>query len=512
MSGGTNISLVKINAFQLVNAELSLPIAFAAEFGLSGDSIAHYELSLDPAVQSANIKTTHGMLQILDFAKRQLQYTPEFGYRGGDSGFIFLRNAQGLSLKMALRIVIGNSLHQFAPALAVRGTGCVTCHANVQSNFVTDFGYRGNGQGRDYYFGNSSPTGLSWNSGNIYGDHGSGSKNADGTMAPSSWQTMAMASTQKVFVQRALVPSGPATMWGISTLAQYVQAMLSSSPNISSRSVTVEEREIFIGAPTQGRLREAFKSSDLSPHLQFYKEASDSANLSGLSLRAGTNYFQNNGDMVCEGDLFIEGSLRLQNLNLRSRTGCRLYVTGSVLVSGPIAYLSTESDLRNLQITSSKAILMGLGSLIGSNGLCETTAGQWYFDRWADPNISAADKQTKFSSTLLLRMRYVWTTPSYETRSPLSVTDTHESVIADINQMSAVVDASCESTGRKVTFERILLNAPIIQSRYNGDVLGTVIAEYAVMSLGAFKFKYDPVFSKVPVLPFLQQKDYLLIQ
>ena len=41
---------------------------------------------------------------------------------------------------------------------------------------------------------------------------------------------------------------------------------------------------------------------------------------------------------------------------------------------------------------------------------------------------------------------------------------------------------------------------------------GTMIAEYALMSLGAFKFEFDPVFREVPVLPLLNLEDFLVIE
>ncbi len=75
-----------------------------------------------------------------------------------------------------------------------------------------------------------------------------------------------------------------------------------------------------------------------------------------------------------------------------------------------------------------------------------------------------------------------------------------------------LLDASCRPEGRSVSFDRILLNAPSVQSRYEGDIIGTIIAEYSIMSLGKFKFQYDEVFDKVPILPFFDNKIYLDIE
>ncbi len=73
-------------------------------------------------------------------------------------------------------------------------------------------------------------------------------------------------------------------------------------------------------------------------------------------------------------------------------------------------------------------------------------------------------------------------------------------------------DASCRPDGRSVSFERILLNAPIVQSRYQGRFSGTIIAEYTLMSLNTFVFAYDTTFDNVTILPFLDSKTYLDVQ
>ncbi|NJL24185.1 MAG: hypothetical protein HC902_02715, partial [Calothrix sp. SM1_5_4] len=73
-------------------------------------------------------------------------------------------------------------------------------------------------------------------------------------------------------------------------------------------------------------------------------------------------------------------------------------------------------------------------------------------------------------------------------------------------------DASCLPEGRAVSYERILLNAPMVYSRYSGDVRGTVIAEFALMSIGNFKFSFDSVFNSVNVLPYLTRGKLLDVQ
>jgi len=73
-------------------------------------------------------------------------------------------------------------------------------------------------------------------------------------------------------------------------------------------------------------------------------------------------------------------------------------------------------------------------------------------------------------------------------------------------------DASCRLEGRNIGFDRLLLNAPQVQSRYRGNFSGVIIAEFAMMSLGQFVYAFDDVFSQVPILPKLKASDYLDVQ
>ncbi|MCX7675487.1 MAG: hypothetical protein N2Z70_06630 [Bdellovibrionaceae bacterium] len=69
-----------------------------------------------------------------------------------------------------------------------------------------------------------------------------------------------------------------------------------------------------------------------------------------------------------------------------------------------------------------------------------------------------------------------------------------------------------------MAFQRILLNAPYIHSRYAGGIWGSVIGEFVLMPLGLssnqsrFRFEFDPVFNHVSVLPLLQDQDFLFVQ
>lgn len=212
------------------------------------------------------------------------------------------------------------------------------------------------------------------------------------------------------------------------------------------------------------------------------------------------SFFRNATQLTCDGDLALRGPLLLENLRIETKTGCRIYVVGSVFISGPIEYIGSSAN-RNIQITSSKAISMGLGETKLSGAFCNPS------DNLATKNVSNS-----------LKDRFVnfWTTPASFVRQSDDPVAFGKAVVAKAELIQAkrglFLDATCTSQGRAVSFERILLNAPMIHSRYSGNVNGSIISEYALMSLGAlFKFQFDPVFNDVNILPFLNPKTYLSV-
>jgi hypothetical protein len=313
---------------------------------------------------------------------------------------------------------------------------------------------------------------------------------------------MDLKSSVKVIVPNASLPSAVANAVNKSTLLQYVRSQLANSEaTAGTRGVTVEAvSKVFIGSPSSADITTAFKLSS-SVRSQYFKNSETSIELSGLVDRS--TYFKNSGVLNCEGDLALRGPVYFKNLQVNSASGCRIYVIGSVFIYGEISHLSPSED-RNLQITSTEPISMGLGLTKKNNQFCEPESQ--YATKPADNDVSS----------LVNRYKTFWTTPSYSTRQQIDPSVSGAKVIADFRLIEAgegsLLDAACRAEGRQVGFERLLLNAPGIQSRYQGNFLGTIISEYAVMSLGQFKFQYDNVFDRVPVLPMLNHKIYLDIE
>jgi hypothetical protein len=69
-------------------------------------------------------------------------------------------------------------------------------------------------------------------------------------------------------------------------------------------------------------------------------------------------------------------------------------------------------------------------------------------------------------------------------------------------EIAALEDAGCRDD--KVSFSRLLLDAPQVHSRYKGKIMGLVIAEIALFRPGNDNFEFDPVFKRVPILPRLK--------
>ncbi|UYL07266.1 hypothetical protein B9G69_009425 [Bdellovibrio sp. SKB1291214] len=426
----------------------------------------------------------NGKFEVTDKATYKFKYTPNYGFRGNDNVIVVVTDKDSVAIQFTVKVSVGNAFQTFKPALAVRGMGCIQCHAQVASNIVTDFGYQSS-----YFMGQGSPSPMTWTSGAVYGDHGN------------SFNTIAMPADKSVIVPKATLPAAIAAATNVSTLGQYIKNQLLASTYSSTVGAAVQEKKsVYIGAPTDANITAAFQMA-ASERVKYYKDGSDSVALSGL-LDQGT-FFQNSGELACEGDVAVRGPLLLDNVTIKSRTGCRIYVVGSVFMYGPIKYSNSDAN-RNLQITSSKSISMGLGNVKKNGSYCNTT------DNYA---VSPASYGV---NSIVNRYSTFWTVPGNFVRASTNPKAFGDSVVAEAALIEAkngpLYDAVCRSEGRSVEYERIILNAPQIHSRYQGNVSGSVIAEIAIMSLNTFKFTYDSVFDSVPVFPFLDKTTYLDIQ
>ena len=410
------------------------------------------------------------------------------------------------------------SIQQFQPAVASRDVSCLACHANIQANLITDFGY----PDAWYLDGLQSPTSF-------------GSAHYTAT----TWQTIEQISGQVVVPAAAMVPqtyaqaefqSGAPPLTGPLNLVSYLTSTsvkdfggnwysyfgettptntsFTYKVNSGTQAAVVSQSQIYIGAPTSQEILALAPSLNQTQGPWIQVVGASTTGLSGLTLSTGVNgqmYVTNNGSVKCSGlDVVINGTLLLNNLNVYAETGgCRFYVTGSVFIEGPITYLnsgSTTDPTDNLQVTSATSIIMGVGlngSALNGDG---TTDGPG---------------QTPLNVRLISDVRSNMSFRSAPTSS--AYTTYANSILAEGENIGVALlqDASVPAAGQttalsaakqprvSIPFQHILLNAPMIHSRYMGTVTGVIVAESAMFSLGEFSFNFDPVFQNVPVLPAL---------
>lgn len=381
------------------------------------------------------------------------------------------------------------TISKYEPAAAVRASGCLTCHAEFSSNYITDFGY-----GSPYFFANpESENKVGMCNGHIYGDFIADS-------GKTSWLTAE-------FKKDIIIPEAPidfdlesAAGDTLSDKSSYKEALKASSlgeylkalESKKERPAPVfEKKKVFIGAPDEATLEARFgiKPGEKVDYKYIKDDPGTSPEVKGIEISGDGKYYTNTGEIICDGDLFIRGILFLNKPVIITKKGCRIYATGPVFLQGEIVFKDQGDNIEkgNLQLVSTEAIFLGVG-----RRKCNTTTE-------TDP--------------MALRLLKTPARPSIFTRATYSLNIPPEKLTRDLYDKAALVpleDSSCQD--ETISFSRLLLNAPIINSRYSGKFKGLVIAEYALFWQGKTDFEFDPIFKTVPVLPVLRDSDYLKIE
>lgn len=443
---------------------------------------------LDTAGSLRNAATMNGKLTLT--SSNSFTYTPNPTFRGIDQFEFVVKDNENKWSKHKVILNVGNPFHGLEPALAVRASGCVTCHAVVDSKYITDFG-----AGSAYFFGGTANP-FSVAPGDIYGDHGSTSwlsaKIKDNIIVP------------KVNIGRdlkQLISYHPDQNWknesifAATTLKQYVERIEAKK---TTPAAVVEKNEIYIGAPAVDVLKQRTLIG-ASP-TKFIKNASGSPDFEGLETKTG--YFQNAATgLVCDGDLVVQGTLFLKNVKVKTTDGCRIYATGPIFLQGAVTYEKIGAGMTNntnLQLVSSRWISMGVGITH-----CESAINPGWYSQNNPAGSPFAHRIHTYSS-------YSRNT-GYNDANVAAEKVYMEN---EIKKIQGLEDASCHpgSNPRQVAFERILINAPRVDSRYTGQVNGVIIAEFPLLALSSFSFKFDTIFNRVPVLPLLKSEDFLVVK
>jgi hypothetical protein len=447
--------------------------------GLPGD-FSDVEDGENLVLQMPPTTARGGTVQLTDPAAKKYSYLPPADFKGSDQIVYTIGDTEGGEGHGTIVFNIDSTIYSIKPALAVRGSGCIMCHGIADSNVITDFGY-----GSPYYFGQNQ-SGVSAYSRSAYGDHAE------------NWLS-AQVSGNVIVPKNALIPLGDAGGDGAKTLASYLGSKVGASK-------VVEKSTVYIGAPTAGRILSVAGSfpSD-HPSWTFNKHAPSSPNFSGLTDSSNGQYLRNSAEseFVCVGDLIVKKVLFLENLKLRTTSqGCRIYATESVFIQGAITYIDDGANPdRNLQIVSSRAVLMGFGKAPAGTERVGTDSVNYRFG-------SSGNRETALEA--------------FATRATGGGQAAIKPIFNDamLIGMDTLKDAATtnyangpNTTGyRLVPFERLMLVAPQVHSRYFGQVKGVIIAEVAMLGVSHLQFTFDPVFERAPVLPLLEQKDFLIIE
>jgi hypothetical protein len=383
---------------------------------------------------------------------------------------------------------INATIAEYEPAVALRASGCLTCHAEIASNYITDFGY-----GSSYFFAHpASENEVGIFNGHIYGDF-----IAD--PGKTGWLTATF--EKEIIVPDAPVdfdlakaggdtlPDEPSYQEALKagSLAEYLRALESKK---DKPAPVIEKGKIFIGAPDTATLEARFGiQSDDHVDFQYIKNDPTSPEVKGIELSKDGKYYTNAGEIICDGDLFIHGILFLNKPTIMTKTGCRIYATGPVFLQKEITFKNSgnHDDKSNLQLVSTEAIFLGVGRE----------------KRDATPK----------TDPMALRLLKTPARPSIFTRTTYGHHITPQEFTQDLYDKAALVPLEDSSYhDDTIGFSRLLLNAPVINSRYKGKFKGLVIAEYALFWPGKTHFEFDPIFKEVPVLPLLKDSDYLRIE
>jgi hypothetical protein len=248
-------------------------------------------------------------------------------------------------------------------------------------------------------------------------------------------------------------------------------------------------------------------------------------NLTALYDKDGNAVDAATSQLVCEGDLIIRGTVYLKNLYLKTGPGgCRMYVTDSVFIEGPITS-NQPGGKHNLQISSARGIFMGFNlfrlGVSQTADLSDTTTSddiknglgpQVRYDNHEDAALGCANFKR-----IARVLDGEWFPGPADHNKPL-----FDAIAVDARKVGRIMKDStdpsyidnlppgtsleaCGSRQRLVLpYSGLLLNGPVIQSSYLGQFKGVIVGEVAAAPISHFNFVYDPMFADVKkILPRL---------
>jgi hypothetical protein len=335
------------------------------------------------------------------------------------------------------------------PALAVRSIGCIMCHAQINANVVTDFS--GFNSAHDFTI-DKNPNGLTaWT---IYNDNQPRAQINGMLTVPSSFNTIEL------------------------------QGFLNNSPNTQLQT----KSQIIIKYPTANYLLGLITTvnSPNYPGYEYFPDSNTMISISDSLSLVNNSHLDNTKEIYCSGDLISTKTIYLRNpIIITSKRGCRLYSTKSIIIDGTISLqTTTEGEQPNLQISSAKSIILGLSTTI-SGSPSPSNMLTSYFNR-----INAiSDPDFKIDGI------------------------TKNEFIQSLSSEFESINFQAISTDRNQELSGLLLNAPLVISTYTGNFNGSIIADFALVSIGSFTFTFNDIFADqtVPILPLLNEVHFFKI-
>ena len=411
------------------------------------------------------------------------------------------------------------------PALAIRAGACIACHAVIHGDFITDFGF-----GNRYFFGRG-----------MY-------------RLPSDTQDTKANPTQSFY---GVWPATGGSSFNLTTQDQgkfivpraqligYLDGSDSTvkdflvSKNLLSPSLTanIEERsKITIAAPTSDDIKNLIPLTSaqeivLSPYFKTLW-VTPSTTFSGFQLKFSANgrssyYITNQSVLNCFGDVIVDGTLFLNKVQVNTdANGCRLYVTGSVFIQDVVTYVGQNASVGNLQVSSARAVIMGMSTLNTRMQYAEGLAGadsvttHLQFNQLIAADRDKIDGLTDDAGYFKTRSNGgkvigylrdldrggVWYADPNSGLTDKQVSDCTSCSDSSFKYSLPNIDI----VSRTVNFRALVLNAPVVMSRYLGEFHGSVIAEFALFKLEGLEFFADPTLTDVTILPLVNSRIFSL--
>ncbi|NCN42075.1 hypothetical protein GW916_12595 [bacterium] len=485
------------------------------------------KLSFSDGLVEDHVTLQGGLAQILDGPTPSIQFSPNFGFRGSTSAQLFIKSSERKFDVIKLIFEVRNPLRDLQPSIAVRSAECLLCHAKVKGDVISDFGYKSSFDllGKDYFLKNranssdnyayspfhsaGSPTNAGWTTSSIDGR----------VILPKiTFDELPNDFPRSFLIARDYVEQGANKV--AATFREYMEKVVFPKSVGDLKKMSVLEKDlIYIGAPTS---EEIIKSGQLDDKIKmkFAKGNDSSPELSGFVhfSELGKDFYTNDPGkhMICEGDLFVDGVIWLNHLKIESEEGCRIHSTKTVFITGPIEYIE-ESALTNLQIQSSRAIILGGGMCI------DCYQNQNFGTNFAISRINNSkvwgakmrhETEDEDRSQLVREDFLKVSSEGPLVRAPAGTTDLEAYYSRHLQENGVfLVDPTTPFLDQSdIAYRRLLLNSPVVSSRYKGDFQGWVIAEFAIWRLGQFTFKYDPVFKVVPIFPLMDIDQILKVE